>query len=128
MFHQELGVHAEGVIGPSQWEPHLYERPSLGPSSAWFVSEFRRVFQRDPGYVAAQAYAMGLILSECIRRANSLEDRKLLAAALALDTTTLYGGFRLDPATLRQVGHEILLVEWRSGRRRPVAPTGVTST
>jgi len=40
----------------------------------------------------------------------------------------LYGGFRLDPAALRQVGHEILLVEWRSGRRQPVAPTGVTST
>jgi branched-chain amino acid transport system substrate-binding protein len=128
VFHQELGVRAEGVIGPSQWEPHLYERPSLGPSSAWFVSEFRRVFQRDPGYVAAQAYAIGLILGECIRRADSLEDRKLLAAALALDTTTLYGGFRLDPATLRQVGHEILLVEWRSGRKHPVAPTGVTST
>src|SRR5215831_15771496 len=41
-FHQELGVLAEGVIGPSQWEPHLFERPSLGPSSAWFLSEFRR--------------------------------------------------------------------------------------
>jgi len=127
-FHQELGALAEGVIGPSQWEPHLFERPSLGPSSAWFLSEFRRVFQRDPSYVAAQAYAIGVILGECIRRADSLEDRKLLAAAVALDTTTLYGGFRLDLATLRQIGHEIVLVEWRNGRKHPVAPTGVTST
>jgi hypothetical protein len=84
------------------------------------------VFQRDPGYVAAQAYTMGLIIGECIRRADSLEDRELLAAARGLDTTTLYGRFRLDPDTLRQVGHEILLVEWRDGRKHPLAPTGVS--
>src|SRR5262249_5075393 len=101
---------------------------SLGPSSAWFLSEFRRVFQRDPSYVAAQAYAIGVILGECIRRADSLEDRKLLAAAVALDTTTLYGGFRLDLATLRQIGHEIVLVESRDSRKSPVAPTGVAPT
>ena len=127
-FHQELGVLAEGVIGPSQWEPHLHERPSIGPPSAWFRSEFRRAFQRDPGYVAAQAYTLGIIIGECIRRAGSLEDRELLAAARRLDTTTLYGRFRLDPSTSRQVGHEIVLVEWRSGRKYPLAPTGVTPT
>src|SRR5205809_727485 len=104
-FHQELGVLAEGVIGPSQWEPRVYERPSMGPASTWFCSEFRRVFQRDPGYVAAQAYALGIIIGECIRRADSLADRELLAAARGLDTTTLYGRFRLDPGSLRQVEH-----------------------
>jgi branched-chain amino acid transport system substrate-binding protein len=69
---------------------------------------------------------VGLIIGECIRRADSLEDRELLAAARGLDTTTLYGGFRLDPATLRQVGHEMLLVEWRDGRKHPLARTGAT--
>ena len=127
-FHQELGVLAEGVIGPSQWEPHLHERPSVGPPSAWFCSEFRRVFQRDPGYVAAQAYTLGIIIGECIRRADGLEDRELLAAARGLDTTSLYGRFRLDPSSMRQVGHEILLVEWRDGRKHLLAPIGVTLT
>jgi branched-chain amino acid transport system substrate-binding protein len=126
-FHQELGMLAEGVMGPSQWESQVYERPSIGPTSAWFCSAFRRVFQRDPSYVAAQAYALGIIIGECIRRADSLEDRELLAAVRRLDTTTLYGRFRLDPGSSRQVGHEILLVEWRAGRMRPLAPTGVTS-
>lgn len=127
-FHRELGGLAEGVIGPSQWEPHMYERPAVGPSSAWFCSEFRRVFQRDPGYVAAQAYTVGCIIGACIRGAASLEDRELLAAARRLDTTTLYGRFKLDPGSLRQVGHEILLVEWRDGRKHPLASTGVTPT
>ncbi len=125
-FHQELGVLAEGVIGPSQWEPDRYEEPRIGPASAWFASEFRRVFQRDPGYVAAQAYAMGLIVGECIKRADSLADQELLAAARGLDTTTLYGRFRLDPDTLRQVGHEILHVEWRDGRKHVLAPAGIS--
>jgi len=103
-FQRELGRLAEGVIGPSQWEPHVYERPAVGPPSAWFCSEFRRVVQRDPSYVAAQAYAVGCIIGECIRCATSLEDRELLAAARQLDTTTLYGRFRLAPGSLRQVG------------------------
>ena len=119
-FHRELGVLAEGVIGPSQWEPQLHQRPLIGPSSAWFCSEFRRVFQRDPGYVAAQAYTVGLIVGECIRHAESLEDRELLAVARQLDATTLYGRFRLEPGSSRQVGHEITLVEWRDGRKRPL--------
>ena len=77
------------------------------------------MFQRDPGYVAAQAYTLGIIIGECIRRADRLEDRELLAAARGLDTTSLYGRFRLDPSSMRQVGHEILLVEWRDGEMEP---------
>lgn len=127
-FHRELGGLAEGVIGPSQWEPHLYEHPAVGPPSAWFCSEFRRVFQRDPGYVAAQAYALGCIIGECIRCTTGLEDRELLAAARQLHTTTLYGRFRLAPGSLRQVGHEILLVEWRDGRKQRLAPAGIAPT
>jgi branched-chain amino acid transport system substrate-binding protein len=127
-FHQELGVLAEGVIGPSQWEPRLHERPLIGPPSAWFCSEFRRVFHRDPGYVAAQAYTLGIIIGECIRRAESLEDRELLAVARQLDATALYGRFRLEPGSLRQVGHEIILVEWRDGRKHPLEATGITLT
>jgi branched-chain amino acid transport system substrate-binding protein len=122
-FQQELGVLAEGAIGPSQWEPQVYERPSLGPPSAWFCSEFRRVFQRDPSYVAAQAYAMGVVIGECLRRADSLDDMALLSVARGLEGTTLYGRFRLDPRSLRQVGHEIVLVEWRDGRKHLIAPT-----
>src|SRR4029453_15110396 len=55
-FHKELGVLAGGGIGRTKWAPNLYERPAVGPPSAWFCSEFRRAFRRDPSYVAAQAY------------------------------------------------------------------------
>lgn len=116
-FHDHVGSAAEGIIGPSQWEPGVYQHPAIGPSSEWLCAEFHERFGRAPGYVAAQAYGIGVVIAECIERAGTLEDEALLRVARGLDTTTLYGGFRLDPGSLRQIGHRILLVEWRGGRR-----------
>jgi hypothetical protein len=46
-----------------------------------------------------------------------LEDEPLLGVAHTLETTTLYGGFQLDRLTARQIGHRVLLVQWRGGRK-----------
>ena len=120
-FGDEMGNLAEGIIGPSQWEPTAGEAPLVGPESTWFTGAFEGAFHRTAEYPAAQAFATGLILGECRRRcAGSLDDRALLGAARALQTTTFYGGFRLDPSTGRQVGHRIRLVQWRDGRKREI--------
>jgi branched-chain amino acid transport system substrate-binding protein len=116
-FYEEVGDPAEGVIGPSQWEPAVDDPPRTGPTSEWFCSEFEKRGHRRPGYPAAQAFAVGVVIMECVRRAGSLEDEALLSAAHGLDTTTLYGRFQLDPITSRQVGHRVLLVQWRNGRK-----------
>ncbi len=116
-FYRELGDLAEGVIGPSQWEPDVHHAPLAGPGEKWFCSEFERAFHQRPGYPAAQAFAVGIVIIECLRRAGTLEDESLLRAAHSLDTTTLYGRFRLDPTTSRQIGHHVLLVQWRRGRK-----------
>ena len=108
-------------MGPSQWEPTAGEAPLTGPESTWFAGAFEGAFQRTAEYPAAQAFAMGLIFGECRRRcAGSLDDAALLGAARALETTTFYGGFRLDPLTGRQVGHRVRLVQWREGRKRVI--------
>jgi branched-chain amino acid transport system substrate-binding protein len=111
-FHDELDRAAEGVIGPSQWEPHLSFPAGLGPDANWFVRNFRQQFGSEPEYTAAGSFAIGLILEECVRRVGSFEDKDLLAAAAELDSYTLYGKFRLDSASGRQVGHRILLIQW----------------
>ena len=121
-FHREVGDLAEGVIGPSQWEAAADEAPETGPDSRWFCSEFERRFGQSPGYPAAQAYAVGVIIQECMQRAGSLHDDTLLRVARGLQTTTLYGAFRLDPVGLRQTGHRVQLVEWRHGRKELVTP------
>jgi branched-chain amino acid transport system substrate-binding protein len=116
-FYDEVGTGAEGIIGPSQWEPAIYEHPATGPASGWFCVQFRARFRYAPGYIAAQAYATGIMIAECIARAATLEDEALLRVASGLETSTLYGGFRLDPESLRQIGHRILLVQWHGGHR-----------
>jgi branched-chain amino acid transport system substrate-binding protein len=108
-FVRELGPLAEGIIGPSQWEP--------GPDAAWFVESFHERFGQTPEYTAASAFATGLVVEECIRRAGSLADERLLEAAAGLDLETFYGKFRIDPKTGRQIGHDVLLVQWERGRK-----------
>jgi ABC-type branched-subunit amino acid transport system substrate-binding protein len=120
-FGAEVGDLAEGIWGPSQWEPPTDHVPLTGPDSAWFAGAFEGAFRRTAEYPAAQAFALGLIVGECRRRcAGLLDDAALLGAARALRTTTFYGGFRLDPVTGGQVGHRIRLVQWHDGRKRAI--------
>jgi branched-chain amino acid transport system substrate-binding protein len=72
---------AEGVIGPSQWEPAAHDGPLTGPDSEWFCSAFHTRFHQRPEYPAAQAFAIGIVVGECLRRAGSLEDEPLLRVA-----------------------------------------------
>jgi branched-chain amino acid transport system substrate-binding protein len=112
-FHEAVGSLADQVIGPSQWEP--------GPESEWFVRRFQERFGRTPEYIAAGAFGIGLIAEECVRRAASLDDRRLSEVAADLDLETFYGKFRIDPETGRQIGHRIRLVRWRQGRKHVIS-------
>lgn len=121
-FKEELGTDADGFYGPSQWEPDPHDRPDVGPTSEAFVGAFRARFGRAPDYPAAQAFTAGLIAEQCATVAGSLAEDALLAAARTLDLTTFYGRFRLDPATGRQIGHELVVVQWQDGQKRVVWP------
>jgi len=116
-FRQQLGEIAEGVIGPSQWEPDVQFPERIGPGSDWFAQSFEQRFASVPDYPAAAAFAAGLIVGECIHRAASLDQTKLRDAATRLDCDTFFGRFRIDPLTGRQTGHRILLMQWNGGRK-----------
>jgi len=121
-FGRELGPLAEGVVGASQWEPERTVESVTGPAPEEFVAAFHKAFGEEPEYPAAQAYAMGIILDKCVEEAGNLDDARLCAAALDLETTTLFGRFRLNQATGRQVGHHGLLVQWVGGEKRVLWP------
>ncbi|MCI0406959.1 MAG: amino acid ABC transporter substrate-binding protein [Acidobacteria bacterium] len=121
-FFREVGDLAEGVIGPSQWEPDVKWDNIAGPDSAWFLSEYRARFHKVPDYPAAQAFAAGIVFTECLRLAGSLDDERLLAAARELEMTTLFGHFMLDPETGRQIGHQMSLVQWQHGNKVVIWP------
>jgi branched-chain amino acid transport system substrate-binding protein len=126
-FRAALGSDADGFVGPSQWEPTVRDRPDLGPTSADFAARFRLRFRVEPDYPAAQAYAAGLVAAECVRRVGTLDDTALRRAAGDLDVTTFYGRFRLDPPTGRQIGHEMVVVQWQAGQKEIVWPAAAAT-
>jgi branched-chain amino acid transport system substrate-binding protein len=124
-FPQALGTHAEGFFGPSQWEPRLAYVPDFGPGPHE-VTEDIRAQGTPPDYPAAQAYAACLIAQRCLEEAGGADDESLWRAACALDCSTFFGRFRIDPATGLQVGHEMVLVQWRGGRKLVIWPPSVS--
>lgn len=124
-FHDELDRAAAGVIGPSQWEAHTSFPVDFGPDAVWFVRNFRQQFGREPDYTAAGSFGLGLIFRECVRQAGSLRDNDLRAAAAELDCNTFYGGFRVDSGG-RQIGHQILLIQWNQDDKVVLQPSAYT--
>jgi hypothetical protein len=101
-FPQLLGEDPEGLLAPVQWHAASASEPDIGPATVAVVD-----------YVAAQAYAAALISAHCHR----LEPKDPLAAARQLETRTFFGAFRLAADGL-QVGHELVVIRWKNGRRR----------
>jgi branched-chain amino acid transport system substrate-binding protein len=126
-FGRSLGGNAEGVMGPSQWEPGVHHAPSKGPDSEWFTSHFEDTFGADPEYTAAQAFATGIVVQEAIRHAGGLQDERLRKAAASLDFRSFYGAFRIDPKNGCQIGHESLLIRWHGGKKVILWPPEVIS-
>src|SRR5215213_41780 len=116
-----LGARREGLLGPCQWLAAAAPVADEGPPAEEFAAAYRRRTGAEPSYPAAQAFAAGLIAGRCLREAGAADDIALAAAARVLDCTTLYGRFRVD-ATGRQVGHQVLTVQWQDGERRVVWP------
>lgn len=117
-----LGKRREGLLGPAQWIATAALKPDEGPDAHWFLAKYRNEAGGDPPYPAAQAFAAGLLCARCLRDSGDSGDAAQLATAQQLVCTTLYGGFRLDPVSGLQVGHQVLIVQWQDGIRRVVWP------
>lgn len=102
----------EGVFGIAQWFPGSGHEALVGPSEHEFVSAYSA---KAPDYPAAQAVAGAVIAAHCARLAGSTRPGDLWSAAVALDTATLFGAFRIDPASGAQVKHQTVLLRWVRG-------------
>ena len=105
----------EGVFGIAQWFPSSRQQALIGPSEDDFLRAYAAAGGDVPDYPAAQAAAGAIIASHCARLTGSTQREDLWATAAALDTSTLFGGFHVDPATGAQLKHETTLVRWKAG-------------
>jgi ABC-type branched-subunit amino acid transport system substrate-binding protein len=115
----------EGVFGIAQWFPGSGHKVTLGPPEDDFLSAYSGRADVPPDYPAVQAAAGAMIAIRCARLAGSADRDALWAAAADLDTSTLFGGFRIDPESGTQVKHQTVLVRWTDGALLPV-PNGRT--
>ncbi len=124
LFKHELGDAVEGALSASQWERGLQIEPDIGPTPSEFFSNFRSTYNKEPDYVAAQGYNIGLVVEKCIQMAGTLDDLALRQAAKQVDFITFYGKFKTDSSG-NQIGHEMVVVQWQSGEKVIVYPESI---
>jgi ABC-type branched-subunit amino acid transport system substrate-binding protein len=109
----------EGVFGIAQWFPGDRHDVALGPAE----DEFLRAYSDragTPDYPAVQAVAGAVIATHCARMAGGTSRDALWAAAADLETSTLFGAFRIDAGSGAQVKHQTVLIRWTDGEPRSV--------
>lgn len=118
-FQKKAGNMAEGVFGPSQWEPD--ERIPF-PGTKSFIKDFIAFTENMPSYHAGSAYASCQIIEKAITHANSIDHQKIRDFISALDTVTVIGRFKVDHFG-KQIGHNPILIQWQNGEKQIVYPT-----
>jgi len=62
-----------------------------------------------------------MIAARCASLAGGTSRDELWPAASGLDTSNLFGGFRIDPPTGAQLKHQTVLVRWTDGALEAVS-------
>ena len=125
-FSRMLKLDAEGIFGPSQWEPAARWTQDFGPS-ALDVARSILVHGVTPDYPAVQAYATCLVAQRCLEEAGSTDDEAVWQTALNLDCTTFFGRFKIDPSTGLQLGKQMVWVQWQGDQKRIVWPAAIAA-
>ena len=100
-----------GTFGIAQWFPRTGQRPQLGPAEEQFLTAYG-TRTALPDYPAVQAAAAAAIAAHCARLAGTTRPQPLWQAASSLDTSTLFGAFKIDPVTGAQTRHQTVLLQW----------------
>ncbi len=118
-FYRKAGNIAEGVFGPSQWEPD--ERIPF-PGTKRFIQKFLAYAKKVPSYHAGSAYAASEIFENAITQTKSLNHNKIRDYIRAMDTVTVIGRFKVDQKG-KQIGHNPIMIQWQNGEKEIVYPT-----
>jgi len=138
-YYDTLKNLAEGILCPSQWEPAISFTPELarsmgvewfGPTGDVFMKYFVSVTGDPkilPSYHTGMAAAAVLTLVKAIETAQSLDPTAVREAFNRLYLATFFGLFKIDPATGKQVAHEMVLGQWQAGKFIVVWPPSVAT-
>ena len=117
-YYAKAGPAAEGVFGPSQWEPD--ERVPF-PGTQQFIHDFEAETGLKPSYHAAAAYTACQILEKAVTSTGTLDQETLRNFIASMDSVTVIGRFKVDHRGV-QIGHNPFLIQWQDGEKKIVYP------
>jgi branched-chain amino acid transport system substrate-binding protein len=116
-FVELTGQAAERSFGLLRYDPRF-----ATPSNAKFVLAFSSKWSAKPAAAAAEGYAAATVMAEAVRRAGSLDQDRLREALARLETGTVLGSYKVNPANGEQVGIQPAVGQILGGRTEIVWP------
>jgi branched-chain amino acid transport system substrate-binding protein len=119
-FVETVGMEAERTLGIVRYDAALKT-----PGNAEFVKAFRARWNVVPAVAAAEGWVAATVLAEGVRRAGTLDAPKLRAALVALETETILGSYKVDPASGVQTGMKPAVAQILKGQPQIVWPSSL---
>ena len=119
---EKFGKQAEYAVCATQWDPSLSYSDQWFGSASDYAADFKKRFDYDPPYQAAESSASVLTFVDAFQRAGSIEKDAVRDALAATDMTTFYGPIKFDD-TGKNVAKSMVLWQVQDGQFRVVAPS-----
>lgn len=105
----------DGTFGVAQWFQRSRHEALLGPAERDFLDAYNAAVGELPDYPAVQAAAAASVAVHCARLAGRTDRELLWPVATGLETSTLFGPFKIDQTTGAQIYHRTVLLHWTDG-------------
>ena len=124
-FSDKLGANTEGIMVPAGWTP---DAKAYGNDK--FVAEFIAAYggaAADISADAAEAYSVGQVVDQATKKANSIDNKKLIDTLHSGTYNTIQGPMSFDSTGKPQGGVGVYIEQWQSGKAIFVYPTTVAA-
>jgi len=121
-FRKSLGKNAEYIFGVASWSPQMNFKGIIFKSTKDFVAKFKAKYNYDPDYHNASAVAELAVLKNAIKKAGTLDPKKVRDAIAKTNIETIYGPVRFNPNG--QIKGSSVVLQIQGGQVYQVYPKG----
>ena len=124
-FSDKLGANTEGIMVPAGWTAS-----STAYGNPQFVSEFIAKYGGKAADISAdssEAYSVGQVVDQAAKKANSIDNLKLIDALHTGIYQTVQGPMGFDSVGKPQGGVGVFVEQWQGGNAVFVYPTTVAA-
>jgi branched-chain amino acid transport system substrate-binding protein len=125
-FADKVGAkNTEGIMVPAGWTP---DAKAYGNEkfTVEFVAKYGGAFG-DISADAAEAYSVGQVVEQAAKKANSIDNKKLIDALHSGTYQTIQGPMSFDSVGRPQGGVGVYIEQWQGGAAKFVYPSSVAA-